>query len=111
MAWEYPKGGAFPIAIPVNEDIAESVEKFFGRELARYNHAVYWEHRPYVVFFFSTVSNAEACIARFSGRGRRRSTHERSGHRSIEGFDQMNRWLHLIFATHILNVLSSHLCV
>jgi len=67
MAWQYPEGGKFSVAVPGDEDIVKDVEQFFGRELARYNHAVYWEYRPYVVFFFSTMPDAEKCIAQFKG--------------------------------------------
>lgn len=67
MAWQYPEGGKFSIAVPGDEDIVKAVEAFFGRELARYNHAVYWEHCSYVVFFFSTMPDAEKCIAQFNG--------------------------------------------
>ena len=38
--WDYPEGGRFSVAVPGNEEIAPEVEKFFGRELAGYNHAV-----------------------------------------------------------------------
>lgn len=67
MAWQYPEGGKFSIAVPGDEDIVKTVETFFGRELARYNHSIFWEHRPYIVFFFATASDAERCIARFHG--------------------------------------------
>lgn len=40
MAWQYPQGGRFSIVVQGDEDIVEDVEEFFGRELARYNHAI-----------------------------------------------------------------------
>lgn len=67
MVWQYPEGGKHSVAVPGNEEIAPKVEMFFGRELARYNHAVYCDHKPYMVFFFAENSDAEKCIAQFSG--------------------------------------------
>ena len=75
MAWQYPEGGRFSIAVPGDEDIVKDVETFFGGELARYNHSVYWEHCSYVVFFFSTMSDAEKCIEQFNGRATKDGAH------------------------------------
>ncbi len=50
--WDYPEGGQFALAVPGDEEIVAEVERFFGRELSRYNHAVFYEHIPYIVFFF-----------------------------------------------------------
>lgn len=41
MDWQYPEGGRFSVAVPGDGEIAPEVERFFGRELARYNHAVF----------------------------------------------------------------------
>lgn len=65
--WQYPKGGKFAVAVPGGEEVASEVERFFGRELARYNHAVYYQRQPYMVFFFGDKSEAERCAAQFSG--------------------------------------------
>ena len=67
MAWDYPEGGRFAVAVPGDEEIAPEVERFFGRELARYNHAVFYEHHPYIVFFFTDKSEAGKCIEHFKG--------------------------------------------
>lgn len=67
VVWHYPEGGRFAVAVPGDEDVAPSVEAFFGRELARYNHAVHWQHQPYTVFFFARQEDAEKCIATFKG--------------------------------------------
>jgi hypothetical protein len=67
MSWQYPLSGQFPVAVPGNEEVASEVERFFGRELARYNHAVYCERHPYIVFFFAEKSDAEKCMTQFGG--------------------------------------------
>jgi len=67
VVWQYPESGHLSVAVPGNEEIAQEVEEFFGRELARYNHAVYYQRQPYIVFFFRERSNAERCITQFSG--------------------------------------------
>jgi hypothetical protein len=65
--WDYPEGGQFVVAVPGDEEIAAEVERFFGRELSRYNHAVFYEHIPYIVFSFAEKSDAEKCIEHFNG--------------------------------------------
>jgi hypothetical protein len=65
--WQYPEGGRFSVAVPGDEEVAPQVEAFFGRELARYNHAVYWQRQAYMVFFFAERADAEKCIATFKG--------------------------------------------
>lgn len=65
MDWQYPEGGRFSVAVPGDGEIAPEVERFFGRELARYNHAVFYELQPYIVFFFADKSEAEKCIEHF----------------------------------------------
>lgn len=65
--WKEPEGGKVSMAIPAQDfqTKRDEVESFYGRRLSTYSYCLVYEHRPYLIVFFETETDADLAIQTF----------------------------------------------